>query len=82
MVLEGHSAIVRTLCFSPTNDLILLSGGLVDTEIKVWDSETGKNVANLKGHKGSVNSIKMANDGSYAFSVGTDKFIHIWDVRL
>lgn len=50
MVLEGHSAIVRTLCFNPTNDLILLSGGLVDKEIKVWDSETGKNVANLKGH--------------------------------
>lgn len=44
MVLEGHSAIVRTLCFNPANDLILLSGGIVDTDIKVWDSETGKNI--------------------------------------
>lgn len=48
---------------------------IVDTEVKVWDSETGKNIANLKGHKGSIYSIKMSNDGSYAFSVGTDKFI-------
>lgn len=54
---------------------------LVDTDVKVWDSETGKNIANLKGHKGSVYSIKMSNDGSFAMSVGTDKFIHIWDVR-
>ena len=54
---------------------------IVDTDVKVWDSETGKNVANLKGHKGSIYSIKMSNDGSYAFSVGTDKYIHIWDVR-
>ena len=23
----------------------------------------------------------MFNDGSYALSVGTDKFIHIWDIR-
>lgn len=23
----------------------------------------------------------MSTDGSYAFSVGKDKFIHIWDVR-
>jgi len=28
MVLEGHQAIVRTLCFNPVNDLILLSGGI------------------------------------------------------
>lgn len=49
--------------------------------MKVWDSETGKNVANLKGHRGSVYSIKMSNDGSFAFSVGTDKQICIWDVR-
>lgn len=81
MVLEGHVAIVRTLCFNPTNDLILLSGGLVDQDVKVWDSETGKNIANLKGHKGDVYSIKMSNDGSYAFSVGKDRTIQIWDVR-
>jgi WD40 repeat protein len=90
MVLEGHQAIVRTLCFNPANDLILLSGGIskyqinnliVDTDVKVWDSETGKNVASLKGHKGSVYSIKMTNDGSCAFSVGTDRFIQMWDVR-
>lgn len=53
----------------------------MDTDVKVWDSETGKNVANLRGHKGSVYSIKMSNDGAFAFSVGTDKFIQIWDVR-
>lgn len=75
MVLEGHSAIVRTLCFNPINDLILLSGGLVDKDIKVWDSETGKNVSNLKGHQADVYAIKMSNDGSFAFSVGKDRFI-------
>ena len=81
MVLEGHSAIVRTVCFNPTNDLILLSGGLVDKEIKVWDSESGKNIANLKGHSDDVYSIKMSYDGAFAFSVGKDKHIMIWDIR-
>ena len=41
---------MRTVCFNPANDLILFSGGIVDTDVKVWDSETGKNLANLKGH--------------------------------
>lgn len=49
--------------------------------MKVWNSETGKNVANLKGHQGSIYSIKMTSDGSIAMSVGTDKYIRIWDVR-
>lgn len=26
--LQGHSAIVRTVCFNPSDDLVLLSGGL------------------------------------------------------
>jgi WD40 repeat protein len=47
----------------------------------VWNSESGRNVANLKGHSGSIYSIKMSNDGSFAMSVGTDKYIRIWDVR-
>lgn len=64
------------------DDLMLLSGGLSDTDIKVWNSETGRNIANLKGHSGSIYSIKMSNDGSTAMSVGTDKFIRIWDVRM
>ena len=47
MTLSGHQAIVRTVCFNPTNDLVLLSGGQSDHEVKVWNSETGINVANL-----------------------------------
>ena len=82
MTLQGHSAIVRSLCFNPANDLILLSGGLVDQDIKVWNSETGKNFANLKGHSGGIYSIKMAGDGSFAVSVGTDKRIMLWDIRV
>lgn len=54
---------------------------LDDTDVKVWNSETGQNVANLKGHQGSIYSIKMTSDGQFAMSVGTDKFIRLWDVR-
>lgn len=50
--------------------------------VKVWDSETGQNVANLSGHQSDIYSIKMTSDGSYALSVGKDKFIHIWDIRV
>jgi len=50
MTLQGHQAIVRTVCFNPSNDLVLLSGGQIDRDVKVWNSETGKQIASLKGH--------------------------------
>jgi len=82
MELIGHKAIVRTVQFNPLDPTVLLSGGLVESDVKVWDTETGKNIANLKGHQGNIYSIKYSFDGSFALSVGTDKIIKIWDVRV
>ena len=79
--LVGHKAIVRTVCFNPVDPTILLSGGLLESNVKVWDTESGSNIANLLGHQGDIYSIKMSYDGSFAVSVGTDKTIKIWDVR-
>ena len=79
--LVGHKAIVRTVCFNPVDPTILLSGGLLESSVKVWDTESGQNIANLLGHQGDIYSIKMSYDGSFAVSVGTDKTIKIWDVR-
>ena len=81
LMLEGHQAIVRTVCFNPTNDLNLLSGGHLDADIKIWDSETGQQVSKMVGHSGSINSIKISNDGTFAISVGTDKAIRLWDLK-
>ena len=72
---------MRTVCFNPTNDLVLLSGGQIDKDLKVWNSETGKNVANLAGHSGDIHAVKMASDGSFAISVSTDKKILLFDIR-
>ena len=79
--LVGHKAIVRTVCFNPMDPTVLLSGGLMENDVKVWDTETGQNVANLKGHQGNIYSIKCSYDGSFAVSVGIDKVVKIWDIR-
>ena len=50
MELKGHKGIVRTVCFNPIDPTILLSGGLMENDVKVWDTETGQNIANLQGH--------------------------------
>lgn len=80
-VLTGHKATIRTLCFHPLEDHLLLSGGIVDGEIKVWNTEVGQCVQRLTGHSGAVYSIVAAGDGSFFASVGTDRRLHLWDLR-
>lgn len=75
------------LCFSQVDSVSLFVFDkyiflLDDVAIKVWNCESGKNVANLQGHEGSIYSIKMSSDGSFGMSVGKDKYILLWDVRM
>ncbi len=50
-------------------------------EVKVWDTETGKNTVNLSGAQGSISCVKSGPDGNTCVAVGSEKRIHIWDVR-
>jgi len=80
-VLAGSQGTVRTVCFHPEEDSILLSGGMVDPDIKVWNVETGQCVQNLKGNEGAVYRITASGDASYFTSVGFDKKVRLWDIR-
>ena len=81
VTLTGHKATVRTLCYHPIDDHILLSGGIVDSEIKVWNTETAQCIQRLSGHNGAIYSIAAAGDGRLFTSVGTDKRVRVWDLR-
>lgn len=81
LTLSGHQAIVRTLCFHPKNELNLISGGEVDSDIKVWDTETGNNIRNIQGHANGIFSIRPTFDGSFFVSVGKDSQLKITDLR-
>mmetsp|Transcript_28389 Transcript_28389/g.13138 ORF Transcript_28389/g.13138 Transcript_28389/m.13138 type:complete len:130 (+) Transcript_28389:111-500(+) len=79
--LVGHSGTVRCLCFHPTDDRLLLSGGVVDQDILVWNTDTGQLAGRLKGCQGGVFGLAAAGDAAYFCSVGKDKAVRLWDLR-
>jgi len=81
LILSGHQAIVRTLCFHPKNELNLISGGEGDSSLKIWNTETGDNILNLEGHQKGIFSVKSNFDGSFFASVGKDAALKLWDLR-
>jgi WD40 repeat protein len=81
LTIQGHKSTVRSVCFEPTSDLILLSAGSGDKCIKMWDAEKGTNITNLQGHTADVLTVKWSNDALICGSAGLDKTIRFWDLR-
>lgn len=70
---------VRQVAFSPDGRL-LVTTGVNDTAIVLWDLTTGQCLGLLAGHKRPVNAFAFTPDGSKLASAGDDGFIILWDV--
>ena len=83
MQIPGHKGTVRTLLFDPQDEHTLLSGGTVDSNIMLWDTEEGKQKSLLvNGHSDDIHSIKACVDSKRAELVAScskDGNVCVWD---
>ena len=83
MQIPGHKGTVRTLLFDPQDEHTLLSGGTVDNNIMLWDTEEGKQRSLLvNGHNDDIHSIKSCVDTKHielVASCSKDGNVCVWD---
>ena len=79
-ILRGHTSSVESASFSPDGKRIVSISD--DNTIRIWDSQTGKQIGQLpEGHTKKVSSASFSPDGKHIVSASYDKTIRIWDTQ-
>ena len=80
-VLDGPD--VRTFAFSPDGKRLITAGAAAgdtsDNWVSVWDLETGKALATLRGHDGPVLATTFSPDGRHIVTTSADRTARIWE---
>jgi WD40 repeat protein len=78
-LLKGHVARVSSAVFSGDGKWVVTAS--TDKTARIWDAESGKEIAVLKGHDGSVYGSAFSGDGKRVVTASTDKTARIWDAE-
>ncbi len=53
----------------------------LDTTIKIWDKQTGRQLRTLTAHGHTPMHLSLSPDGKFLATAGVDASLHVWDVE-
>jgi hypothetical protein len=78
IILEGHSAGVLSVAFSPDGNTI--ASGSVDDTLRLWSVSQARLIRTMQGHPFPIEQVEFSPNGVNLFTGSTDGIIRIWQV--
>ena len=75
---DGKGADIWGVGYSPDASKLVTGGH--DGAVKLWNAESGSELATHIGHKIAVHSVAFSQDGKQIASGGRDGAVRIWPV--
>ena len=77
--LTDHTNSVIAVAIAPDGKTAISASR--DNTLKIWDTDTGRELKTLTGHTSLVNAVAIAPDGKTAISASRDNTLKIWDTE-
>ena len=77
--LRGHDKEVLSAAFSPDGKRVVTASS--DNTARLWDAETGQQVAIMRGHDKEVLSAAFSPDGKRVVTASSDNTARLWDAE-
>jgi eukaryotic-like serine/threonine-protein kinase len=77
---RAGSQLTKALAFSPDGKILASGQGFQMAPVRLWDTETGTELASLEGHRLGITQLAFFAEGRFLASCGADQTVRIWDV--